>query len=131
MLFVIIRVFCLPRGTCEVLQCLGVTEKKMLGFGLLGGSVPRLTLCIFCTNYRKGVHLFRWIREYFFGIFQKGAWWPLPYEMVGCGRAAIMVIKRSGRQFRSKQVLYYNTFFLVQSILRSHSKKIRFSLLYH
>ena len=117
-------------GLVKFFSALG-WQKKMLGFGLLGGSVPRLTLCIFCTNYRKGVHIFRWIREYFFGIFQKGAWWPLPYEMVGCGRAAIMVIKRSGRQFRSKQVLYYNTFFLVQSILRSHSKKIRFSLLYH
>ena len=39
----IIRVFCLPGETCQKFQCLR-DQKKLLGCGLLGGSVPRQTL---------------------------------------------------------------------------------------
>ena len=54
----IIGAFCQPGGTCYVFQCLGGQE-ILLGCGLLGGSVPRLTLCYQKQSpevfYKKGV----------------------------------------------------------------------------
>ena len=45
----IIRAFCLTGGTCYDFQCLG-SQKNLLGCGLLGGSVPRLTLWHFLSS---------------------------------------------------------------------------------